>query len=84
MHRANPRAGEHGKCSFWNHWHINCDAVAFLDAPRFHHIGKAADIKMQLFIGERDTIAGAVAFPDDGRLIAPRFKMPVEAVFRYI
>jgi hypothetical protein len=45
------------------------------------HVREAADIAVQLLVGERALIA-RLAFPEDRRLVAVRAgEMPVEAVF---
>ena len=82
MHRADARAGEHGVGCLGDHRHVDGDDVALLDAAGLQHIGHAADALIGLAIGDVLLLAGAVAFPDDRRVIGRRRQMPVEAVGR--
>src|SRR6185437_9250491 len=56
------------------------DAVALLDALRFQHIGKAADLAMQFFIGDGFGLRGIVAFPEDRGLFGALGQVTVDAV----
>ncbi len=80
MHGADARAGKHGDRRFRDHRHVNGDAVAFLDAARLEHVGEAADLGVQLLVGELLVVLGVVAFPDDRGLLAALGEMPVDAV----
>ncbi|MNV18867.1 hypothetical protein D3C71_1097050 [compost metagenome] len=80
MHRTDPRAGEHGVGRFGNHRHVDAHAVAFLHATAFEHVGQAADVVMEFFVGDLGGFGGIVAFPDDRDLIAAFFQVPVDAV----
>jgi hypothetical protein len=82
MNRAQPRAGEHRVGGFRNHRKINGDAVAFLHAVRFQHVGETADLAMQLRIGDVAQLRGIVALPDDRGAVRVQRQMPVDAVGR--
>ena len=72
MDGADARAGQHGVGRFRNHRQIDGDAVAFLDVAVAQDIGEAADLVVQLLIGDVLGIFRIVAFPDDGGLVASR------------
>ena len=78
--RPDARAGEHRHRHFGDHRQIDGDAVALLDAARLQHIGEAADLGMQLAIGDLLVVLGIVALPDDRCLVAPLGEMTIEAV----
>ena len=80
MDRADARAGEHRIGRFRDHRHVDGDAVALLDAVLLHHIGKPADMLVELVVGDLLVVVGVVAFPDDGDLVAALLQMPVDAV----
>ena len=82
MNRANARASEHGIGGFGDHRQIDGDTVAFLHAVLFQHIGKAADLVMQLLVGDFLVVIGIITFPDDGGLVRSLFQMPIDAVIR--
>ena len=66
--RADPSAAEHRDSRLRHHRQIDDDPVAGLDAVAFQHIGKAANLRMEVGVGERAAVAG-LAFPDDGGLV---------------
>ena len=80
MDRADARAGEHRVGRLGDHRHVDGDAVALLDAVRLQHIGEAADILVQLAIGDVLALARVVALPQDRGLVGARRQMPVDAV----
>ncbi len=80
MHRADAGAGEHRVSRFRDHRQIDRDPVALLDALRLQHIGEAADLGMQLLVGDGLGILGVVAFPDDRGLVAALREVPVDAI----
>src|SRR5947208_2017213 len=47
MHRADPRAGEHGNRGLRNIREVNDDTIAFLDAISFQDIRETANLAMQ-------------------------------------
>ena len=71
MHRADPRAGQHGDRRLGNVRQINDDAIAFSDFVPLQHIRETADFAMQLLIGECALVA-RLAFPNDRRLVPTR------------
>ena len=58
-------AGEHCIARLGNHWHVNADPVAFLNAARFECVGKPADRFMQRLVGDVSIVIGVVAFPNN-------------------
>ena len=80
MDGADARAGEHGHRSFGNHRHIDSDAVAFLDAARLQHVGKTADLGVQLLVSEFLVVLRIVAFPENGGLVTAFGQVTVDAV----
>ena len=83
VHRADARAGEHGDGGLGDHRHVDRDAVALLDAEVLEDVGEAADLAMELLVGER-----ALTSPGSpSKMIAALFsrggaEVPVEAVLR--
>ena len=51
-----------------------------LDAVLLQHIGEAADMRIELPVGDLAVVIRVVAFPDDGDLIAALLQMPVDAI----
>src|SRR5690606_31324038 len=74
---ADAGAGQHGVGRLRDHGHVDAHPVAFLHATRFQHVGQAADMVVQLVVGDLGGLAGVVAFPDDGDLLATLLQMPV-------
>ena len=84
VHRADAGAGKHRDDRFGDHRQINEHAIAGLHTVLFEHIGKAADIAMELRVGDDAFVAG-FAFPNDGGFVGARaFRMTVDAIFTYI
>ncbi|VTL98130.1 Uncharacterised protein [Pseudomonas aeruginosa] len=80
VHRADAGAGEHGVGGLGNHRHVDADPVALLHPAALQHVGQAADVVVQLAVGDMRGFAGIVAFPDDGDLLAAALQMAVDAV----
>jgi hypothetical protein len=80
MHRADTRAGQHRIGRFRDHRHVDGDAVTLLDAMLFQHVRHAADVLVELVIGNLLVDVGIVAFEDDRDLIAVCFQVPVDTV----
>jgi len=79
--RTDPRAGEHGDGGFGNHRHINDHAISGLDAVALEHVGKPADLAVELAVGQGTLITG-FALPDDGGLVPKRpQRVAIHAVF---
>ena len=70
MHRADPRAGEHGDRRLRNRRHVNDDAIAFADFVSLQDVRELADLAVQLLIRERAFVA-RFAFPKDRGLVPP-------------
>ena len=56
------------------------DAVALLDAVLLQHVGEAADVPVELVVGNLAVVIGIVALPDDRRLVAALLQVPVDAI----
>ena len=82
MHRADARAGQHRVGRLGDHRQVDRDPIALFDAVRLQHIGEAADLAMQLLIGDVLAVFGIIAFPDDRRLLGALRQVPVDAVGR--
>jgi len=74
------RAREDGVGRLGDHRQIDGDAVAFADVAVAQHVGEAADLVVQLLVGDLPGVLGIVAFPDDRRLVAALGEMAVDAV----
>ncbi len=80
MDGADAGAGEHRDRRLQDHRHVDGDAVALLDAARLQHVGEAADLGVQLLIGELLVGLGVVAFPQERGLVAALGEMAVDAI----
>ena len=80
MDRADARAGEHRVGRLRDHRQVDGDAVALLDVAVAQHVGEAADLVVQLPIGDLLRLVRVVAFPDDRDLVAALGEMAVDAV----
>ena len=80
VRRADLGAGEHGDGQLRHHAHVDRDAVALGHAQRAQRVGEAIHLALEHAVGQHARIA-RLAFPDDGRLVAPRrMRVPVHAV----
>ena len=82
MDRADPRAGEHGNRRLGDHRHVDRHALAAPGAQCFERIGHAADLFMQIAVGQPALLRRVIAFPDDRHGVAPLGQMPVKAIGR--
>ena len=80
MDGADARARQHGIGGLRDHRHVNGDDVAFLDAAFLHGVGEAADVFVKFLVGDLLVVAGIVAFPNNGGLIAAGFQVAVDAI----
>ena len=82
MHRADPRAGEHGERAFGHHRHVNGYAIAFLHTHRLQRIGHADNLGLQFGIGDAPDLALRVIGLEDQRklIAATRGDMPVDRI----
>ena len=80
MDRAEPSAGEHRIGRLGDHRQVDRDPVALADAAVAHDVRHAADLVVELAIGDLFRFRRIVAFPDDGDLVAAGRKVPVDAV----
>ena len=75
-----PRARQHGDGGLGDHGQVDGHPVALADAHLPEHVGEAADLPVQVQVGEHPLVAG-LAFPDDGRLRpGVRLQVAVETV----
>ncbi len=79
MDGADAGAGEHGDGGFGDHGEVDGYAVAAVYAQRFHGVGQAADLVVQLAVGDVAAVVGVVALPDDGGLVGAGWEMGVQA-----
>ena len=84
MHGTDARTGQHRHRGFGNHRHVQRDHIAPLDAQLLEAIGKLADTRVQLAIGDRLGLVRVIPFPDDGDLIATLGEVAIEAVVRHV
>ncbi len=85
MDRPDPRAGQDRHRGFGDHRHIDGDAVALGHALGLQRIGEAADVAVQLAIGDAARLfGGIVGLPDQGDGVAARRQMAVETIGRGI
>ncbi len=80
MDRADPGAGQHREGCFGDHRHVEDDAVALADAKTLQDVGEAADMVVELAIGDILRDRRIIAFPDNGCLVAAGRHMAVDAV----
>ena len=63
-----------------HHRHIDSNHVAFFNPEVRQHIGETAHVGIQFTVGDVLALAGVVAFPDDGGLIAAFGEVAVETI----
>ena len=80
MHGPDAGTGEHGVGGLGNHRHIDTDTIALLHTARLQQVGQAANLLVQLGIGDVLAVGGVVTLPDDGGLVRPRGQVPVDTV----
>ena len=77
----NPRTGEQRHRRFRDHRQVNRHAVALLNALCLENIGHAADLFVQLTIGDVARLfCGNIWLPDNRNLIATFFQMTVDTI----
>ena len=72
--------GQHGHGQFRDHGHVDGHPVSLCHPSFFKGIGKLTHLFVELAVGNLQVLAHIVALPDQGRLVAPGLKMPVQAV----
>ncbi len=80
MDRTDAGAGQHGVGRLGDHRQVQADPVALLYPARLEHIGQAADVFVQLTIGDGLAVGGIVTFPDDGCLVTAGGEVAIDAV----
>lgn len=73
-------AGEHGEGRFRDHRQVDADPVALADASALQQIGQAADLVVQLAVGDLLGLSRIVPLPDQRHLIAAPGEVAVDAV----
>ena len=69
MNCADAGAGQHGHCAFDGERHVDDDAVALDHSQGLQAIGEAADLAVELAVGD-DALGAVLAQPDEGGAIA--------------
>ena len=77
---ADARASEHGVDGLRDHRQVDGDAIALHDVAVAQDVGEAADLVVQLLIGDVLRLCRVVALPDDRDLAGARRQMAVDAV----
>src|SRR5690606_1744994 len=77
---SDARAGQHGVSGLGDHGQVDGDPVPLLDAVSLQHIREAADLFVQLTVGDVLLLGGIVSLPDDRDLVFPFRQVPVDAV----
>ena len=67
--RADASAGQHGDHAFERQRHVDDNAIALLHAKRLQAVRKAADIAIELAVGD-DALAAIFGQPDESNLVA--------------
>ena len=80
MHGTDAGTGQHDHGQFGDHGQVDADSIALADAPCQQGVGHAADIGMQLAVGDLATLAHLVGLPDDGHLVTAFGQVAVQAV----
>ena len=82
MHRANPRAGQHGKRACGDHRHVNGHAVAALHAHFFQAVGHADDFGLQYGVADMAHFtASIIGFKNQrGNIAIARQHMPIDCI----
>ncbi len=84
VNRPQSSAREHRDREFRNHRHVDSDAITGLNAQPLQHVGKLADLTMQILKRQHPRVA-RFPFPDDrGLVLPPRIKMPIQALIRRV
>src|SRR5437899_81072 len=82
MHRADPRARQHGNCGLRNIRKINDHPIALSDVVSLQHIREMANFAMQLLVGERASVT-RFSLPDNCCLVPTRpAQMSIKTIFR--
>ena len=80
MHGTDAGAGQHGVKRFGDHRHVERHAVALGNTDLLQLVGHAADMIVQLAIGDRGMKTGIIAFPDQRDIITALGEMAVDAI----
>ena len=82
---ADAGAGQHGHRRLRHHGQVDAHPVALRHPEPLERVREAADLAVELQVGERRAPRPGLALPDDGRLVpAPGWQVPVEAVLREV
>ncbi|MCY1231738.1 hypothetical protein D9M72_441980 [compost metagenome] len=80
MHRTYAGAGKHRIGGFGDHRHVDGDTVALLDAVLLHNVRHAADVHVELEVGDLLVDIRVVPLEDNRSPIAVGLKMAVNAI----
>ncbi len=83
VHRADPRARQHGHRRLGNQRQVDRHPVALLHAERLEPVREAADLGVQLTVRQRPPIP-RLALEDEGDLVPTLLEVPIEAVVREV
>src|SRR5262249_61237382 len=67
-----------------NHRHIDGDAISFPYTSGLKHIGEAANVGMQLLVGEVSVFLRIITLPKNSGLVATLGEMAVDVVVAYV
>ena len=84
MDRAYSGTCEHSEGSFWDHRHVDDDAIALFDAKfGFEKVGELVDFVVELAVCD-DALVTRLTLPDDGRFIFALLQVAVDTLLRDI
>ena len=72
--------GQHGVGGLGNHGHVDAHPVTLPDAALTQAAGQPAHGRMNLAVGDLRIVSRVIALPDQRDLVAPAFKVAVDAV----
>lgn len=68
MNSSDSSTGEHCDRQLHDHWHVDRDTIALVDAVHFENIGEAANLFQQLSVRELAVVVLMVSFPFEIKL----------------
>lgn len=63
MNGADSSTGEHCDWQFHHHWHVDGNAITFVDAVHFQDVGESTNFFQELAVSESAVVIGMIAFP---------------------
>lgn len=64
MNCTDSSASEHCDRQLHDHWHVDRDAITFVDAVHFEHVGESANLLQQLAVCQATIVVAMVSLPD--------------------